>query len=767
MDKPLILCGKVFTAELVGHLNERLQAEPALSNNALARIICEHLAWWSSAGQAAVASAKKAIAKLKRRGLLCWPGAKPQAKRSHRLRPSGQTLPKVECLPARVEEIVGLSLHLLSGHEDPLHGLWNDLMIQQHPCGDAPLVGPQLRYLIGSAHGWLGALGFGPAAFVLGARDQWIGWSTAARVAHLPEVIGLHRFLIRQEVRCGRLASKILSMALPRAKEDWKARYTLEPQLVETFVDRTRFMGLSLAAANWKRIGASTGQGRLGLKAGATTSKDIWVYELAGEARSRLCQEELPPVLPCPLIQSLAQSQWCAQEMGGLDFGDRRLAKRATQILEARWAKPTASFYGSFEGWTPTKGAYGFIEHKSPLISLDTLLAPHAQATRARMAAEPVALLVQDTTGLNYTGLKQTKGLGPLGEDKGQGLWLHSLLAFRPDGLPLGLLGVKCWARPPEPEQPERGRNAKSIDEKESVRWVQALGVSAQAARMMRQTQVVAITDREGDLYEMYDQVEVGPPNLHTVIRAQHDRTLEDHQKLWAKMAAQPLGDTRTVDVPRHLNQPARKASVEVRWSAITMEAPKVGCKKGWPSLSLWAVWVHEPDPPAGLEAIDWMLLTDMPIANGQEAWEKVQWYCRRWGIEEWHRVLKSGCRVEKREFKTAEHLQRVLAFDLIVAWRVMACLKAGRTHPELPASAFYTPTELAVLRAALKKKGQPLSEHCTLAEVNALVAQWGGYAGRRRDGPPGAESLRIGLTELMAAAKGWALCEEHYKSCV
>src|SRR2546426_1707792 len=100
--------------------------------------------------------------------------------------------------------------------EDPLHGLWNDLIIAQHPCGDAPLVGAQLRYLIGSEHGWLGALGFGPAAFALASRDQWIGWSTAARLGHLREVIGLSRLLIRQEVRCTNLVSKVLSMALER-----------------------------------------------------------------------------------------------------------------------------------------------------------------------------------------------------------------------------------------------------------------------------------------------------------------------------------------------------------------------------------------------------------------------------------------------------------------------------------------------------------------------------------------------------------------------
>ena len=128
-----------------------------------------------------------------------------------------------------------------------------------------------------------------------------------------------------------------------------------------------------MAAANLKRIGASIGQERLGRQAGAKTPKDIWVYELAKGVRSRLNPEELPPVTPCPLLQSLSQSPWCAQEMAGLDLGDRPLARRATQILEARWARPASTFYGSFEGWTPAKAAYGFIEHRSPLISLWTV----------------------------------------------------------------------------------------------------------------------------------------------------------------------------------------------------------------------------------------------------------------------------------------------------------------------------------------------------------------------------------------------------------
>jgi hypothetical protein len=98
------------------------------------------------------------------------------------------------------------------------------------------------------------------------------------------------------------------------------------------------------------------------------------------------------------------------------------------------------------------------------------------------------------------------------------------------------------------------------------------------------------------------------------------------------------------------------------------------------------------------------MLLTDIPVTTAVEALEKVNWYKVRWGIEEWHRVLKSGCHAEKREFKTAGHLMRALAFDLIVAWRVLACLKLGRAMPQLPATVVYTADELAVLGAAFKK---------------------------------------------------------------
>ena len=193
----------------------------------------------------------------------------------------------------------------------------------------------------------------------------------------------------------------------------------------------------------------------------------------------------------------------------------------------------------------------GLINHPNPLISLQTLIEPHVHATLGRVAAEPVVLLPQDTSSLNYSGLKETSGLGPLGKSRGQGLWLHSLLAFRPDGIPLGVLDVQCKARDPVDARKTSRRNAKSINHKERVKWLKSLERTRPFAPAMPQTKLVALADREGDLFELHDVINMAPPNLHHLARAKHDRNLENHQKLWRFMAEQPVGATGSVEIPR------------------------------------------------------------------------------------------------------------------------------------------------------------------------------------------------------------------------
>jgi len=445
MDNSTTVCGRTFTPQLIQHLNNMLIEQPHISHATLAREVCERLHWCSPKGQLCLSSAKVALHKLQDLKLIQLPEAKSLPATPHRLRASGQPLPGIEKVPCRVDQVRNLQLHLISGADDSLHSLWNDLIIQQHPCGNAPLVGAQMRYLIGSEHGWLGALGFGPATFCLSARDCWIGWSTNARLRHLQEVVGLSRFLIRQEVHCTNLASKVLSLALSRLTDDWQTRYGIRPLLVETFVDRSRFTGHCFSAASWMRLGTSMGRGRLGPQTPSKTPKDIWVRTLCSDARQQL-QKELPkPVTPCSLQESLEVGNWCAHEMDGLDLGDVRLNNRAEAILAERWKDPTASFSASFPDWgqakrrirpyrTETFGdqhgkssqtAYGSHYRKDVCRAIGLAAAGHKQPELQRIARNQWPRFHQPS--------------------RKSGLFLHSLLAYRPDGIPLGVLEAKAW----------------------------------------------------------------------------------------------------------------------------------------------------------------------------------------------------------------------------------------------------------------------------------------------------------------------------------
>lgn len=712
MMKTLRVGGQLLAVEFLAELNQLCQQQPGPSRTALAKHVCQELRWCQTEGEPKLTRARDLLRKLDKAGHVKLPPARgPQAGQPRRLAACGQRLPPVGPLPGRAHEIPGLYLHLLRGWEDPLSPLWNELIVQQHPLQDAPLVGRQLRYLIGSAQGWLGAIGFGPPAWHLGPRDQWIGWNSRARRSNLHRVLGLARLLIRKEVRCSNLASTVLAMALKKVGPDWQERYGPRPLLVESFIDRQQFTGKSYVAANWQLIGTSQGRGRKGPKAvNPLQQKDIYVYALETQAREQLQREPVQLAVPArPLLEGLESRDWAAQEMAGLDLGDKRLEARAVQVLQGRWDHPEKSYAQSFEGWTQVHGSYRLLTHACGQIDLSALLAGHKERTVERMAAESLVLLAQDTTSLNYSGLKQTEGLGKINHEGSLGLHLHSTLALNGAGVPLGLVDAQCWGREPQ-EDEAVGRNAKSLDQKESARWVKSLNRAAELARRMPQTRVVEMGDRESDIYELFDQALIGPENLHVVVRAQHNRHLQEQAKLWEYLAQQPVRGHLPLPVPRRPGRAARQAVLAVRWAEVTICASQVRLKRHWPGLKLYAIWVKEIDPPPGEDPLEWMLLTDLAISTWEQAVEKVQWYSLRWRIEEWHRILKTGCRVEKREFGTALHLQRALAFDLIVAWRTLMLIKLNRETPNLPATTVFSEEELAILRCYKKKQSRQLN---------------------------------------------------------
>jgi len=719
--------------------------------------------WRDAHGQLAISSASVALRRLEQRGLVQLPPREPRRASSQPrgLSDDGEPLPPVPKLPLRGGPIAGLRLRLIADEHDPAHRIWNRLIVREHPLGRRPLVGSQLRYLVECEAGLVGALGFGPPAFHLECRDQWIGWTAQARQQNRGKVIGLSRFLIRRKLRVPNLASQCYGLALRQVADDWQARYGIKPVLVETYVDRERHAGRSLAAANWRRLGQSKGRGRDDRRRQHGQSlKDVWVYELGSQARRHLQACAVQPVAPRSVFAPALKTDWAQEELYGVDLGDKRLNERSQRMLAQRWKRPTQSFYRSFDNPVEASGAYKLVENARYEISFQSLLGPHQLQTARRMAAEKIVLLAQDTTGLSYNGLEQTQDLGSIGEGGSRGLFLHTLLAFRLDGLPLGTAWAEVWARPPQSDTAQR--NEQSCDEKESARWVRALQAASQRAEQMSQTVVLVCGDREADIYELYDQKQAAPENVHLLVRGQHDRYLSDGSRLMETMSGLPVGGTLEAKVPRRQGQSARTAKLELRWKELEIQPPSVALKKSWPALKIYAVLACEVGAPPGVQPIEWLLLTTWPVTTLKMARRLVGWYALRWGIECWHKVLKLVCGVERRQMKEAEHLQRALALDMIVASRVLLLSRLGKEHPELPAELFYSPEELAVIAVKKKETGRyAQSPKLTVLQANILIAMLAGFWGRAGDGHPGAQILAEGLRLLEVLVWYQELCDK------
>jgi hypothetical protein len=747
------ISGRWIDRQALERLSRRSQGPATPPRRQLIAEFCRAVGWRDAHGRLCLSSAHVALRRLEKRGLVQLPPMPTRNKglQARALSDDGQPLPELPNLPAGGGKLAGLRLRLIQGEKDPAHRIWNRLIVREHPQGARPLVGAQVRYLIECPSGIVGAFGFGPPAYHLECRDQWVGWSLQARQQNRSKVIGLSRFLIRIGLRAPNLASQCYGLALRQVGQDWQDRYGVRPVLVETYVDRVRYQGRSLAAANWRRLGQSKGRGRDDRqRQHGQSPKDVWVYELHPQARAQLQACTVEVVAPRSVFAPALSADWSQQEMDGVSLGDERLNQRAQRMLRQRWTRPTSSFCRSFDTAAEAKGAYQLLENPRLEINLASLLAGHQQQTARRMAAEGVVILAQDTTGLSYNTLRQTRGLGPIGEGHSRGLFLHSLHAFRLDGIPLGNAWAELWARADQSDTARR--NEQSFDEKESGRWIRALQQASTLAQQMPQTQVLVCADREADIYELYDQKAALPANVHLLVRGQHDRRLNDGSRLLDSLAGLPVGGTLNVRVPRRQGRPARVAKLELRWREVQISPPAVALKKSWPALKLYALWAREVGAPPGAEPVDWLLLTTWPLQTLKMARRLVRWYALRWSIECWHKVLKVVCGVEKRQMKTAQALERALALDMIVSTRALLLNRLGKEQPDLPAELFYSSEELEVLEVKKKETGRyPQSTKLTVLQANILVAMLAGFWGRTGDGHPGAQVLAEGLRILQA----------------
>jgi hypothetical protein len=550
---------------------------------------------------------------------------------------------------------------------------------------------------------------------------------------------------------------------------DWRARYGYAPVLVETFVDPQRFAGTCYRAANWVQVGQTAG--RLTPYPNGTPStgaKDIYVFALQGDWQRILCAE---PATRLRIPPSLGpDAGWVEGEFGGARLYDGRLRRRLYGLAADFFAQPGALIPEACGGTVAqSKAAYRFFANAR--VDMHSLLTGHVEATAQRIQPHAVVLAVQDTTTLNYTAHPTTEGLGPINtpQDHTVGLILHDTLAFTADGTPLGLVDVQCWARDPQRAGKKALRDGLPIEAKESIKWLRSYRAAAAVQQLCPSTVVVSVGDREADLHELFWEAQqtAGGPKL--LVRAERTRRRRveaagegEHEYLWQKVAALPVAGPHQLEVPRQGARPARTASLAVRYAPVTLRPPER--HKALGAVAAWAVYAQEVGAPRGVAPLEWMLLTTVPVETLAQALERLQWYTRRWGIEVYHRVLKSGCRIEDRRLRTADSLESCLAIDLVVAWRIFWLAKRARDTPAAPCTVALDDDEWQALYVTVRDTAPPATVP-PLREAVRMIAALGGFLGRKGDGEPGTTTLWRGLAKLDTLVLGFRAARRLYQS--
>lgn len=429
---------------------------------------------------------------------------------------------------------------------------------------------------------------------------------------------------------------------------------------------------------------------------------------------------------------------WGEEEFKTIELGDERLNRRAVLLAERLAQKPSASIPGACESWAETAAAYRFLSNKE--VSWDKVLAPHWQASQARMAQHKVVLCIQDTTELDYHG-QQIKGLGPLSYEAQRGWYLHPTYVVSAEREPLGVFNAWSWAREFKDVGAQRGGPC------ESDRWLESYERIAESAELLARTRHVCTGDRECDMLSpMVKARDLGYPADY-LVRSRHNRVLPGGGKLWDEVMAQaPLGRIRFM-LPAGRGRKSRTVVQDIRVQRVQLSDKAKGM------LEVTCLVASEVHAPTGVKPVAWRLLSNRQAPTLQEASELLDWYRARWEIELFFLILKEGCRVERLQLSDKGRLESALAIYLVIAWRINRLMRLGRTLPDLDAQWVFEPDEW---RAAfiLNKKPIP-KKRPGLNEVIRLIARRGGFLGRKGDGEPGARTLWLGLQEIAVFVEG------------
>jgi Transposase DNA-binding/Transposase DDE domain len=436
-----------------------------------------------------------------------------------------------------------------------------------------------------------------------------------------------------------------------------------------------------------------------------------------------------------------------AQEFSGAKLGDPRRAARLVQVATAIAKRPEQSFPKLFDE-AGLEGLYRFFGNGR--VSLEALIQPHQRETWRRAGHYPTTLVVHDTTTMSFRVAGQREGV-PTTQRGNQQFLAHTSLAVAADGTrrPLGVVALST-----------HDQASGSVHD----RWSDHIDAAEEANPGT--TSLVHVADREADDYEILAHlVEKG---RRFVIRAQHDRYVDEsgrrlstlvgeakivleREALVSQRKPQHRGDSK-----QRRAHPERVARlVKLAFSAVPVTIPRArSAPKTTPaSLDINVVHVSEVGAPEGEKPIEWTLLTTEPIGDAASVLQIVDWYRARWVIEEFFKVLKTGCAYEKRQLESFESLRNALAVLAPIAWHLLALRSVAREQPEVSATEVLSEDHLQVLRLAGRVR---LPVEPTAREVYLAIARLGGHL--PRNGEPGWLVLARGRHELETLVTGWRL---------
>jgi hypothetical protein len=422
------------------------------------------------------------------------------------------------------------------------------------------------------------------------------------------------------------------------------------------------------------------------------------------------------------------------------------------QVASQAAAKPDAATPEQAERWADCKAAYRLFDQDE--VTFEAVTAAHRGSSRA--VGPGTWLVINDTTELDFGYAREIPGAGRTGSGKGTGFFLHSALVVAADGPEIiGLAGQELYTRPqekiPRVTSPQRRKRTRETDVWGRV--IDQVGPAPEGARF------VHVCDRGADNFEVYCHL-LEQRDGWVIRAAQLRRKVRDEQgrevTLEKAVSRRPCLGTYELQVPANDEQPARTATLEVRTAKIVLSPPKNGLSRyvrecGIRQIPMWAVEVREVRPQAGVEPLRWVLVTSDEAMEYAAAWRTIEWYERRPVIEEYHKCLKTGCRVESRQYRTADRLAPVIGLCSVLAVRLLQLKTAARIEPNRSAAELVPPTWLKALPLLTKRK-QPIR---TIRDFVRALAGLGGFLGRKSDGEPGWQTIWRGLDTLLLCLRG------------